>query len=70
MPKLDSPAWELPSRQELQAVTSAWERFVTGQDQQLAKVRPAIHASWQRATRLGIHRVTLYRKLKKYGLSY
>jgi len=54
VPKLNSPVWGLPSRQDLQDVASAWEKFVTGQDQQLTKVRPTIRASWQRATRLGV----------------
>ena len=51
----DSSALVLPSRQEMREVASAWEAFMSGQDQGLEKVRPVIRESWLRAQRLGVN---------------
>ncbi len=45
----------LPSRREMREIATAWEAFMSGQDQGLEKVRPVIRASWQRAQRLGVN---------------
>jgi len=39
----------------MQEITSAWESFMSGQDQGLEKVRPVIRESWLRAQRLGVN---------------
>jgi transcriptional regulator of acetoin/glycerol metabolism len=38
----------------MREIATAWEAFMSGQDQGLEKVRPVIRASWQRAQRLGV----------------
>jgi transcriptional regulator of acetoin/glycerol metabolism len=45
----------LPSRREMQEVATAWEAFMSGQEQGLEKVRPVIRESWLRAQRLGVN---------------
>jgi len=54
VPENSFPALVLPSRREMREIATAWEAFMSGQDQGLEKVRPVIRASWQRAQRLGV----------------
>lgn len=45
----------LPSRQELQNITAAWDAFMAGETRGLEKVRSIIRTSWQRCQRLGVN---------------
>ena len=49
MSRADSSALVLPSRREMREVATAWEAFMSGQEQGLEKVRPVIRESWLRA---------------------
>jgi transcriptional regulator of acetoin/glycerol metabolism len=53
--RADSSALVLPSRREMREIATAWEAFMSGQEQGLEKVRPVIRKSWQRAQRLGVN---------------
>lgn len=54
MARSDSSALVLPSRRQMLEVATAWEAFMSGQEQGLEKVRPVIRESWLRAQRLGV----------------
>src|SRR5882672_4481873 len=44
-----------PTRQDMHAVTAAWDAFMAGEERGLEQVRPSIRASWARSQRLGVN---------------
>src|SRR5882672_6085955 len=44
-----------PTRQDMHAVTAAWEALMAGEERGLEQVRPSIRASWARCQRLGVN---------------
>jgi len=44
-----------PTRQDMHAVTAAWEALMAGEERGLEQVRPSIRASWARSQRLGVN---------------
>src|SRR5438876_6286898 len=53
--RYEPSAGGVPTRQDMHAVTAAWEALMAGEERGLEHVRPSIRASWARSQRLGVN---------------